>query len=32
MNVNGFDILPDDGTMQKVADEYRRVYNEEIFG
>lgn len=32
MNVNGFDILPDEGTMQKVADEYRRVYNEEIFG
>lgn len=31
MNVNGFDVLPDYGTMQKVAEEYRREYNEEIF-
>lgn len=31
MNANGFDVLPDYGTMQKVADEYRRQYNEEIF-
>lgn len=31
MNVNGFDVLPDYRTMQKVAEEYRREYNEEIF-
>lgn len=31
MNVNGCDMLPDYGTTQKAADEYRREYNEEIF-
>ncbi|KAL5340241.1 hypothetical protein BJX70DRAFT_128103 [Aspergillus crustosus] len=32
MNLNGFDVLPDHATMQRVAQEYRRKYNEEIFG
>lgn len=31
MNINGFDVIPDYGTMQRVADSYRRKYNEEIF-
>lgn len=31
MNANGFDVLPDHRTMRQVADEYRRVHNEEIF-
>ncbi|KAL3464492.1 hypothetical protein BJX64DRAFT_91810 [Aspergillus heterothallicus] len=31
MNLNGFDVVPDHGTMQQVADEYRRKFNEDIF-
>ncbi|KAL2851208.1 hypothetical protein BJX68DRAFT_69332 [Aspergillus pseudodeflectus] len=31
MNLNGFDVSPDYGTMQRVADAYRSTYNEEIF-
>jgi hypothetical protein len=31
MNLNGFDVSPDHGTMKGVADFYRRTYNEEIF-
>ncbi|KAL1855014.1 hypothetical protein Plec18170_004427 [Paecilomyces lecythidis] len=31
MNVNGFDVLPDHETMQRVAREYRHKYNEDIF-
>ncbi|KAL4793717.1 hypothetical protein BDV19DRAFT_379958 [Aspergillus venezuelensis] len=31
MNLNGFDVCPDEPTMQKVAHEYRRVHNEDVF-
>ncbi|GAD96275.1 hypothetical protein PVAR5_4925 [Paecilomyces variotii No. 5] len=31
MNVNGFDVLPNYETMQRVAREYRHKYNEDIF-
>lgn len=31
MNAHKFDVIPDHGTMQQVADAYRRKYNEEIF-
>lgn len=31
MNMNGFDVSPDHRIMQRVADAYRRKYNEEIF-
>jgi hypothetical protein len=31
MNMNGFDVIPDYKTMQRVADAYRHKYNEEIF-
>ncbi|KGO76190.1 hypothetical protein PITC_050200 [Penicillium italicum] len=31
MNMNGFDVIPDHRTMQKMADAYRREHNEEIF-
>ncbi|CAG7930368.1 unnamed protein product [Penicillium olsonii] len=31
MNMNGFDVEPDRETMNRVADEYRRKYGEEIF-
>ncbi|KAJ5923692.1 hypothetical protein N7454_008937 [Penicillium verhagenii] len=31
MNINGFDVIPDDRTMRQVADEYRNKYNEDIF-
>ncbi|KAJ5106149.1 hypothetical protein N7456_002824 [Penicillium angulare] len=31
MNTNGFDVIPDHTTMQRVADAYRRNYNEDIF-
>ncbi|KAL4877942.1 hypothetical protein BJY04DRAFT_221517 [Aspergillus karnatakaensis] len=31
MNLNGFDVVPDHATMQRVADEYRRTCNEDIF-
>ncbi|RDW76832.1 uncharacterized protein DSM5745_06824 [Aspergillus mulundensis] len=32
MNLNGFDVLPDHGTMQRVAEAYCQQYNEDIFG
>jgi hypothetical protein len=31
LNMNGFDVLPDHETMQRVAREYRLKYNEDIF-
>jgi len=31
MNMNGFDVIPDHGTMQRIAEAYRGKYNEEIF-
>lgn len=31
MNTNGFDILPNDETMRRVAREYRRKYHEDVF-
>ncbi|KAJ6167367.1 hypothetical protein N7497_000210 [Penicillium chrysogenum] len=31
MNMNGYDVVPDYKTMQRVADAYRQKYNEEIF-
>ncbi|KAJ5647041.1 hypothetical protein N7490_003413 [Penicillium lividum] len=31
MNSNGFDALPDDWTMRRVASEYRKKYGEDIF-
>lgn len=32
LNINGFDVLPDYETMQRVADEYKAKYDEDIFG
>lgn len=31
MNMNGFDVIPDHRTMERVADAYRQKYNEDIF-
>lgn len=31
MNVNSFDVIPDDHTMSRVNAEYRKVFGEEIF-
>ncbi|KAL3469502.1 hypothetical protein BJX99DRAFT_69591 [Aspergillus californicus] len=31
MNLNGFDVIPDHGTMQRVANAYKEKYNEEVF-
>ncbi|TEY83987.1 hypothetical protein BOTCAL_0023g00060 [Botryotinia calthae] len=31
LDMNGFDVVPDDHTMNRVAAEYQRVYGEEVF-
>lgn len=31
LNMNGFDVVPDDATMNRVAAVYRRVYGDEVF-
>ncbi|ESZ91176.1 hypothetical protein SBOR_8441 [Sclerotinia borealis F-4128] len=31
LNMNGFDVVPDNATMNRVAAEYRRIYGEEAF-
>ena len=31
LNANGFDIVPDDTAMERVAEEYRKRYGEDIF-
>jgi hypothetical protein len=31
LNLNGFDLRPDNATMERVAAEYRKIYNEDVF-